>query len=91
MSDIVTELREKKKKIEQLQQLRARQEGQREQLTKRLKEEFGIDAEDVEETLKKQCEELVQNEESLKKCRDEMEGILSGIHPKDSARESKEE
>jgi len=91
MSDIVTELREKKKKIEQLQQLRARQEGQREQLTKRLKEEFGISAEDIEKHLEVMGKELITDEELLKNCRDEMEEILSGIHPKDSARESKEE
>jgi predicted transcriptional regulator len=91
MPDLLSELKEKRKQIEDLEKKRARQEGQREQLLKRLKEEFGISAEDIEKHLETMGKELVADEELLKNCRDEMEEILSGVHSKDSARESKEE
>lgn len=91
MPDLLQELKEKKKQIEGLQRQRARQEGQKEQLLKRLKEEFGISAEDVEKTLETLSKELVQNEKILNQYRNEMDNILSGIHSKNSARKSEEE
>jgi hypothetical protein len=91
MPDLLQDLKEKKRKIEQLQRDKAKQEGQKEQILKGLRDGFGISAEDVEKTLGTMGKELVADEELLKNSRDEMEEILSGAHPKDSARESKED
>jgi len=91
MSNLLREVRDKRKKIEELQRQKAKQEGQKEQILKRLKGEFGINfVEDIEKELEKLGKELVANEETLKQHLDEMENIISGVHSKDTTRASEE-
>ena len=78
MSDIVSELKDRKRKIADLQQTKARQEGQESQLLKNLKEKFNIGSiGESEKMLEVLGEELIQNEKSLEKNRDEMDGIIA--------------
>lgn len=92
MPDIVAELKEKKRKIEDLQRTKARQEGQREQLLKSLKSKFSISSvKESEKRLETFGEELVQHEKSLEKFRNKMDEIISGARQRAPMGESEEE
>lgn len=83
MLDILSELKEKKQRIQDLQQQKARQEGQREEVLRRLKEEFDVSSvEEAEKKLKVFGKELVQNEELLKDYKRQMDVIITEAHQK---------
>ena len=78
MSDIIEELKQKRKKIEQLRRDQANQEGQENQLLKQLKDEIGVNStEEAEEEIEKLGTELVENEKILEKLDREMDTIIS--------------
>lgn len=86
MADIVEELKQKKKKIEQLQRDKANQEGQQQQLLERLKHEFDVDSvEKAEEKLEVLGKELIKNEKFLEELDAEMGKIIHNALPGNSS------
>jgi len=77
MSNLLQEVRDKRKKIEELQRQKAKQEGQKEQLLKRLKDEFSISStEEIQPKLDELGKQLVENETTLNRYQDEMDKII---------------
>jgi len=77
MSNLVQEVKNKKKQIEELQRQKSRQEGQKEQLLKRLKDEFGINStEEIQPKLDELGKQLVESETTFNKYQDEMDRII---------------
>jgi len=86
MADIIEEVRQKRKKIEELQQRKAKQDGQREQLYKQLKTESGVDSINAaDEELEKLGQELIENEKFLEELDSEMGQIIHDALPGSSA------
>jgi len=78
MPDIVEKLKSKMKKIAQFQQKKSHQEGQKEQLFKRLKDVAGVNSVDeAEEKIVELGQELVENEKILNTLDKEMGEIIS--------------
>lgn len=78
MSDIITKLKDLERKIRSLQQEKARQEGRKQQLLDRLKNEFKLDS--VEQAiieLKKLQTEVETHEKILKEISINMENIIN--------------
>ncbi len=78
MSDIITKLKDLERKIRSLQQEKARQEGRKQQLLDRLKNEFKLDS--VEQAiieLKKLQTEVETHEKVLKEISINMENIIN--------------
>lgn len=78
MSDIITKLKDLERKIRSLQQEKARQEGRKQQLLDRLKNEFKLDS--VEQAiieLKKLQTEVETYEKILKEISINMENIIN--------------
>lgn len=91
MPNIVKEVREKRRKIEQLQRDKAKQEGQKLQLLKRLKDEFGVDTvEAAERKLEILGKELVEDESKLKGLDGEMGKIISDATSKSKSSSTEE-
>jgi len=81
MSDIISDLKAKKKQIETLQRQKDQQEGERKQLLRRLKDECGVDSvEDCQKKINKLGEDLVENEKLLEDYKVEMDTILAGAN-----------
>jgi len=86
MADIIEEVKQKRKEIEELQQRKAKQDGQREQLYKQLKTESGVDSiKAADEELEKLGQELVENEKFLEELDSEMGQIIHDALPGSSA------
>jgi len=77
MSDIIEEVKQKLRVIEQLQRDVAKQEGQREELFKQLSVESGTSsAKEAEEKLEKLCKELEEDEKFLENLDRELGEII---------------
>lgn len=82
MPDIVEDLKEKRRVIEQLRQDKSRQEGQHEQLSKQLKDECGVDGiVEAEKVIQKLTQEFAENEEILIELDEEMDQIIRNATP----------
>lgn len=91
MPDILQELKERKRKIKDLQQQKARQEGQKEEVLRRLKEEFNVSSiKETEEKLEIFGKELIQNGTLLKDYKEQMDSIIVGAHQKITTRTPEE-
>jgi len=89
MSDIISELKANKRTIEDLQRQKARQEGQKEQLLKRLEREFnGSSREDAETKLEVLEKEFIQHGKTLNSHKEQMDEIIDRAHSKTSTGES---
>ena len=77
MSNIVDQLKQNQASITKLQTEQARQEGQRDQLLRQLKDKFGIDSiVKGEEKLLKLKSEHVEIEGKIEELNDEMDEII---------------
>lgn len=82
-NDIVKELQAKESTIRSLQQKKAKQDGQREQLIAQLREKFGVESiEDATALLEKKQLELEANEAELVELDKRMAEIIKGAEPK---------
>jgi len=76
-TDIITLVKSKIEEIEQLQRDKAKQEGQREQMYKQLKEVSGTTSlKEAEKKLKDLCMELVDYEKLLKDLVNTLDEII---------------
>jgi len=77
MSNLLDELSQKRQKIEDLQRQKAKQEGQRDQLLKQLKEKFDVSSvEEGKEKLDEMHKKLAQYKEDLEELCEQMERII---------------
>jgi predicted mannosyl-3-phosphoglycerate phosphatase (HAD superfamily) len=77
MPDILTQLREREKTIHDLQQKKARLDGQREQLLKQLKSESGVETIDkATEKLEEIKKGIEENEARLIRLREKMDTVI---------------
>lgn len=82
MSDIINDLKQKSRKIDRLRQDKSRQEGQKEQLFKQLKDEHDVDGlVEAENEIQKLSRERVENEEVLNELGAEMDQIICNALP----------
>jgi len=82
MADIIEELKLKRKKIQQFQQDKSRQEGQREQMLTQLESEHGVNSvAEAEKEIEKLSKELTENEEFLKELDAEMDKVICNALP----------
>lgn len=89
MSNIITELKEKRKEIEQFQRDKANQEGQEAQLLKQLQDECSENSiEKAEEVIKRETEELGKHEEFLKELGDKLDKIIYNALPRSNSESS---
>ncbi len=84
MADVIDNVKDKSKKIEQLQREKAKKDGRREQIMKQLKDDFGVESlSAADKEIEKLCGDLVQDEELLKKLDREMGDIIDQATPKE--------
>lgn len=82
MSDIVEDLKQKSKKIDQLRQDKSRQEGQRDQLLTQLENEHSVSSiVEAENEIEKLTKEKKEHVELLKKLDEEMGQIICNASP----------
>lgn len=82
MSDIIEELKQKRKVVEQLRQDKSRQDGQFEQLSKQLKEECNVDGiAEAEIVIHKLIQECADENAILKELDVEMAEIIRKATP----------
>jgi len=75
--NIIEELKEKKQKILDLQQEKARQEGQRDQLLQQLKKEFGVTSfTEGKKKLEELNSEVTKNKVKVEEHSNEMDEII---------------
>lgn len=78
MGDVIESLKQREKVLHDLQQKKARQEGQRQQLLQQLKTEFGVDTiDDAINLLMSMQTEVEQNEKELIQLDTEMAQIIA--------------
>lgn len=78
MSDLIKDLKSKEQKIRELQQKKAKQEGQREQLINQLRTEFGVETpEEAVEKLDSMQRELEENKKQLGEINDKLAEIIN--------------
>lgn len=82
MADIIEDLKQKRRTIEQFQKDAANQEGQRVQLFKQLEQESDVSTVvKAEEVVKRLCEERAENEKLLEELDKEMSEIICKAVP----------
>lgn len=82
MSDIVEDLKQKSKKIEQFRQDKSRQEGQRELMLTQLESEYGVDSvAEAEKMIAELTKEKEEHVELLKKLDEKMGQIICNASP----------
>jgi len=82
MADIISEVKQKVKKIEELRREQAQQDGQKTQLLKQLKDVSGTTSVAAAEKKSEELSlELIIHESTLKKLDEEMSAIISAATP----------
>jgi len=77
MSDVITNVKEKQRKIKELQKIQAQNEGSKAQVLKQLKEKFDIDSQtEAEVILNEFMQEKAKNEKLLETLDQELAGII---------------
>jgi len=79
MADIIVEVKQKIKKIEELRRKKAEQDGQKTQLFKQLKDVSGmVSVIEAEKKVEDLSLELISHEKSLRVLSEEMDQIIQG-------------
>ena len=79
MADIIVEVKQKIKKIEELRRKKAEQDGQKTQLFKQLKDVSGmVSIIEAEKKVEDLSLELISHEKSLRVLSEEMDQIIQG-------------
>ena len=79
MADIIVEVKQKIKKIEELRREKAEQDGQKTQLFKQLKDVSGmVSVIEAEKKVEDLSLELISHEKSLRVLSEEMDQIIQG-------------
>jgi len=82
MTNIIEELKQKRRTIEQFQRDKARQEGEKAQLSKQLKDECGEDSvEKAEKIVEREVKELEQHKKYLEELDKELDQIICSASP----------